>query len=469
MSIIISFILFLLLFTGVGIYSATRKKNTTTDYLLASRSVNFWLAGLSAFASTNSGYMFTGIIGYTYFTGISAIWLPIGWIVGDALTWSFVYKPLRTVSEKNASETVSAFLASNQRKNYLITIVSALIILVFLATFASAQLMAGGKALSVLFGWNYSWNIILGAAIVVFYCFSGGIRASIWTDAVQSLVMILAMSGLLFVSMIACGGFGGLWSELRSIDPLLVSLSPSRLQFGVIAFVLGWLGSGLAILGQPHVLVRAMSIDSPENIHLSRNLYLSTYLLFSFVAVGVGLAARVLMPQLMEAGGDPELALPLLSVELLPGILVGVILAGLFAAVISTVDSQILSCSAALTQDLFPRISKSYLMAKVGTLIVTAVILTIALTGSKSVFVLVNLSWSALGASLGPLIVIRAWQLPINWVVAIVMMVTGVLTTLIWRFGFNLSSHISEAFPGILAATLVYAVYRICFIVQRRD
>lgn len=91
----------------------------------------------------------------------------------------------------------------------------------------------------------------------------------------------------------------------------------------------------------------------------------------------MGLSARVLLPGLID-GGDPELALPQMATELLPTLLVGIILAGIFAAVISTADSQILSCSAALTQDLFPVMSNSYKLVKVGTLIVTGIIVAIA-------------------------------------------------------------------------------------------
>ncbi|NER32736.1 MAG: sodium/proline symporter [Oscillatoria sp. SIO1A7] len=459
MSITISFIAFLLLFTGVGIYSATRKQNTTADYLLASRSVNFWLTALSAFATAHSGFMFVGMIGYTYKVGISAAWLPIGWVIGDSMAWFFVYKRLRVASEESSSETIGAFLANNQKNNRSIAIVSALVTLVFLGTYAAAQLVAGSKALHVLFGWDYSWGIILGAAIVVFYCFSGGIRASIWTDAVQSLVMVLAMIGLLVASIVACGGIGELWSQLESIDPLLVDPNPSNFKLGTIAFALGWLVSGLAVVGQPHIVVRAMAIDSAENIAMSRNLYLLSYIIFSAAAIGVGLTSRVLLPELMAAGSDPELALPILSVKLLPGAFVGTILAGIFAAVISTADSQILSCSAALTQDLFPQASKSYNMAKIGTLTVTAIILAIALLGSKNVFTLANLGWSALGSSLGPVLVVRAFRLPLNPVTAIAMIVVGVATTLIWRFGLNLSDSVIETLPAMAATTLVYGIY----------
>ena len=96
-----------------------------------------------------------------------------------------------------------------------------------------------------------------------------------------------------------------------------------------------------------------MSIDNPENIKKSRWIYLGYYLVFSFSAVFAGLAIRVLMPELINA--DPEMGFPLLAEKLLPAFLVGMILAGIFAATISTADSQILSCSAAITQDIYSR------------------------------------------------------------------------------------------------------------------
>ncbi|MDJ0573924.1 MAG: hypothetical protein QNJ65_01995 [Xenococcaceae cyanobacterium MO_234.B1] len=105
----------------------------------------------------------------------------------------------------------------------------------------------------------------------------------------------------------------------------------------------------------------------------------------------------------------------------------------------STADSQILSCSAALTQDIFPNIAGSYKLAKVGTLTVTARVLAIALTGDNNVFALVTFSWSALASGLGPLLVLRVGRRALNLSTAIAMMVTGIATALIWNLGFELS------------------------------
>ncbi len=455
--IALTFIIFLLLFTAVGIYSATRKQNTTSDYLLASRNVNPWLTALSAMATGQSGLLFIGQVGFAYKIGISSLWLTIGWAIGDYLAWYFIFKRLRQLSEETASDTVSSFLSQNMKGSRFIAIISAIIIIVFLGSYAAAQLVAGSKALNAVFGWNYNLGIIIGAVIVVIYCFSGGIRASIWTDALQAIIMIGSLLVLLVVAVASCGGTGQLWQSLAGIDPALIKLNSSQQPWGFAPFFIGWIVAGFGVVGQPHIMVRAMAIDSADNIAFARNLKAALGLLTSISAMGIGLTGRVLMPDLL-ASGDPELALPYLSLKLLPVVLVGLMLAGLFSATMSTADSQILSCSAALTQDIFPAAAKSYKFAKVGTLTVTAVVLGIALVGNNNVFALVTFSWSALASGLGPLLILRVWQRPVNLITAIAMMAIGITTALIWNLGLDLSSAIYEVLPGMATSMAVYGI-----------
>ena len=450
--IALSFILFLILFTVVGVYAATQKQNTTTDYLLAGRNVNPWAIALSALSTGQSGFLFTAQVGYSYTQGISSIWLAIGWAIGDYLAWTLVFKRLRQVSEESESETVPAFLAQRQSGHRLISIISALITIFFLGTYAAAQLLAGSKALNSLFGWNYAWGIIIGAIIVVVYCFSGGIRASIWTDSVQTIVMIGALLLLLVYTIIAGGGVGNLYSDLGQIDTNLIALFPSDLAWGFLPFFIGWLVAGFGAVGQPHIVVRAMALDSADNMGKARDIRTICGIITAFAAIAIGLAGRVLIPNL----ADPELALLDLSQELLPGILVGVMLAGLFAATISTADSQILSCSAALTQDLFPGLAKSYKFAKIGTLVVTAIVLVIALANNDSVFGLITFAWSILASGLGVLLILRSYNKPVSTPIAIAMMIVGVASSMIWKLALGLSGAVYEVFPGMIAGFLVY-------------
>jgi len=455
-----TFIGFVLLFTVIGIFSATRKQNTTTDYLLASRNVNPWLTALSSMATGQSGLLFVGQVGFAYTAGISVIWLTLGWAIGDYLAWLLVFGKLREISEQTGSETVSAFLGQNLKGERTIVVISAIITIAFLGTYAAAQLVAGSKALEVMFGWPNYIGIILGAIIVVIYCFSGGIRASIWTDTVQGIIMIASLLLLLVVAVANCGGFGQLWTQLGKIDPSLVDLSPSSLQWGFFPFFLGWIVAGFGVVGQPHILVRAMAIDSAKNINKALNIKIVGGLTTSLCAIGIGLTGRVLMPELAPPGGDPELTLPFLSQQLLSAFLVGMMLAGLFSATMSTADSQILSCSAALTQDIFPNLAKSYNLAKLGTLTVTTLVLIIALSGDNNVFSLVTFAWSILAASLGPLLLVRVWRLPIETKEAIAMTIGGIVAVLLWKQS-GLSGAVYEVLPGMLASILIYAIARV--------
>lgn len=449
-----SFLFFLLLFTLVGTYAASKKQDSTSDYLLADRKVSPWMVALSALSTGQSGFLFTAQVGYAYTQGLSAIWLAIGWAIGDYLSWLLVFKKLRLVSETTESETVPAFLAQKQPGYRWISIISALITIFFLGTYAAAQLLAGSKALNSLFGWDYAWGIIIGAVVVVVYCFSGGIRASIWTDSVQTIVMIAALLILLVVTISAGGGFGGIYANLGDLDPNLVKLFPTDLPWGFVPFFVGWLVAGFGAVGQPHIVVRAMAIDSADNMGKARDIRTICGLITAFAAIAIGLAGRVLLPSL----NDPELALLDLSQNLLPGILVGVILAGLFAATISTADSQILSCSAALTQDLFPGLARSYKFAKIGTLVVTVIVLVIALASNDSVFNLITFAWSILASGLGVLLIIRSFELPVATPTAIAMMIVGIFVSMFWKLGLDFSGAVYEVFPGMAAGLLVYAI-----------
>jgi len=452
-----SFFFFLLCFLGVGIYASTRKKDTTDDYLVASRGVNPWLIALSAVSTNNSGFMFVGLIGSTYSEGFSSMWLMAGWVLGDYLGWlSGVPQRLRARSEALGALTIPSFLGNGLTKGRMVTLTGGVITLVFLGIYAAAQLTAGSKALHVLFGWDHSVGAILGAVIVMVYCFAGGIRASIWTDAVQSVVMIVAMVLLFVVAVVHCGGLGGMLSILEGIDPNLVAIFPENLPWGLGLFLMGWIAAGLGVVGQPHIMVRAMALDDPENAALTRRIYITWYVLFAIAAVGVGLASRAVLSG--GPGFDAELAMPMLAQELMPSVLVGFILAGLFAATMSTADSQLLCCSAALTQDIFPQYSKNYRVVKLATVAITLGMLGVALIGG-SVFVLVILAWSCLASGLGPLLVVRAFGKDVPGPVGVGMMLSGVAAVLLWRYGLELSGALYDCLPGMLTGFAVYFLW----------
>ncbi len=453
---ILSFLIFLGLFAAVGISSVLKSRGTKKDYYLASSSIPPSLVGLSAVATNNSGYMFIGVIGYTYATGLASIWLMAGWILGDFLGSVFIHRRLREATQRTREVSFAAVLSKwNGKRNIALQRTIAIISLVFLLAYASAQLVAGSKALHVLFGWPNWAGATIGAVLVVLYCLSGGIRASIWTDGAQSIVMMLAMAMLLIIGVYSFGGMDATITEMKNVDGFL-NLFPDNLLLpgisGGILFAVGWAFAGISVVGQPHVMVRFMALNDSRKMRTARAWYYSWFTLFYAMSTAVGMLSRI---YLSDPGSfDPELALPTMARELLPPPMVGLVLAGIFAATMSTADSLILSCSSALTHDLIPaRIEKTYLL-KIGTALITFVALGWALFNKQSVFNLVIMSWSGLASAFAPLIIFLSLGGKPKPKTTFVAIFSGLLVALIWRY-LGWQSAIYEGMPGMLVGLFI--------------
>ena len=461
--IVVSFSVFLLAFTAIGAFASRKKRDSSEDYLIASRDVNPWLVALSAVSTNNSGYMFIGLIGYTWQVGVQAVWISVGWVFGDLLTWFWVHKRVRHQSEAVGARSVPGLLATDKDGvvSRPIAAVAGVLTFMFLGGYAAAQLKAGSITLNAVFGWPMWTGAVIGAVIVAIYCMAGGIRASIWTDAAQSVVMLCSMALLLGACTLQVGGLSSLYEALNSIDPSLVSVIPQGLAWGFGLYLLGFVFAGIGTIGQPHILVRFMAIDETKSIAKARNIYFTWYTGFSIACILVGLYSRVLLPELgmgltgAELETAAESALPQLSILMLTPVLIGVMLAGLFSATMSTADSQILSCSAAVTQDVFPRWSNSVVAAKVATISVAILALFIALFASSGVFWLVMLAWAALAAAIGPILLVRLAGLPLSTNMGVVMIVSGLVTTVAWGF-FPFAGNVYRAMPGMLVPMVIY-------------
>ena len=452
-----------------GASSIIRKKRTPRDYLIASRQVKPWLAALSTVATNNSGFMFIGMIAYTYRLGIESIWMMIGWISGDLLAWLFVHPKVRHASHRQSCNTIPALIGQpvsgepDQQKRLLI-MTTGIITFLFLGIYAAGQLKAGSTALHTLFGWNMEVGVLIGTGIVLLYSYAGGIRADIWTDAAQSLVMIVSMGLIMVAGYMEIGGLPALLANLESQDASLVRLFPDELQFGALAFVMGFVFAGFGVIGQPHLMTRLLAIESVAAIKRARVYYFLWFIPFFLASIGVGLYCRAIIPDLasMPLAQDlvepTELALPMITKELLPEFFIGLSLAGLFAATVSTADSQIIVCSGAVTQDINPRWNQSYLASKLATFAVTSLALIIALYAPEGVFALVLIAWSALGASLGPILILRIFNRPLSSARATVMMVVAIIVVIAWHVS-GLDDDVFKLMPGMLSAFIVYQFF----------
>ncbi|MEM5516189.1 sodium/proline symporter [Henriciella sp. AS95] len=457
--IIASFLVILAAFLIVGLASARKATGERTDYYLAGQTVSPWLTGLSAVATNNSGYLFIGVIGYTYATGLSAIWLMFGWIIGDYIGSTFIHRKLRNATGVTNEASFASVLSRWHGEDFATwRRIAAVVMVLFLGAYAAAQISAGGKALEGVLDIDPRIGAATVAAMIIAYSIAGGIRASIWTDAVQSISMLVALIILCVVAFADKGGIGGAFASMMPLDDgRYMNLWPEQSELvgtgglAIVFFVLGWLFAGFSVVGQPHIMVRFMALDDEKNMQRTRVWYYSFFILFYILAAGLGLLSRLFLPEL----GDTELALPRMALELLPDVFVGLILAGIFAATMSTADSVVLSCSAAITHDLTPaRMEHPYLL-KGATAAVTLGALVIALTGTQSVFTLVILAWSTLAVAFAPLLTLYALGRKVSEFVAIGLMVGGIAIALIWRYVFEWHGGIYEGLPGIAIPLIV--------------
>jgi len=453
---ILTFILFLSVFLLIGLASIFSSHNTKQDYYLASKSVSPALVGLSAVATNNSGFMFIGVIGYTYVTGLASVWLMLGWITGDFLSSTFIHSRLRMATQQTGESSFAGVLSRwNGGQGRLLQAVIGGISLLFMLAYASAQLVAGGKALHVLLDWPAWSGAVIGAVLVMAYCFSGGIRASIWTDAAQSVVMILAMGLLLVVATSNLGGVSMAIMQMNDV-PEFMDWFPKNLAVpgfvGGILFAVSWGFAGLSVIGQPHIMVRFMTLNDAGKMNQARLWYYLWFTIFYSMATAVGMLSRI---YLVDTGSfDAELALPTMALQLLSPAMVGVILAGIFAATISTADSLILSCSSALTHDLLPHKIENTKILKAGTASITLIALLWALLNGQSVFSLVIMAWSGLASAFAPLLIVLALGGKPGARASVIAIFAGLITAMLWRY-LGWHNAVYEGMPGILAGLIV--------------
>ena len=455
--LILSFLLFMGFFAAVGLSSIRVKENTTDDYLVAGRGMHPGLAALSAVSTWNSGYMFIGFIGFTYTIGYSVIWIGLASTIGQIVAWIWLYKFIQEQANERGVRSLSSLVSrvSGAPEAKLAAALSVL----FLSVYAAAQLTSGGKALFAMMGWSELIGILIGFVLVVAYCYAGGIRASIWTDAAQSCVMIVGSVLLCWVAMGEVGGFNGLHDGLDSQNENLTDMFPPDLKLGVTLWVFAFFLGGLGVAGQPQVVSRVMTLGTDRDRKQAMIWFFVWQTPFILLMLIIGLASRVTFT---SSDFDPELGLPMMAMETLGPFWVGLILASIFAATMSTADSQVLACTAAITDDIIPKWSQNHAMTKVVTLLVALLATTISIAGQyipggDSGFALVVLAVYGLGGIFIPMLTIRWMGYEPDTFHSIVMMVSALVAVIVWRL-VGLNNDIFESVPGMGAAFTAHFV-----------
>lgn len=461
---IIAFVIYVGIVLAIGIYAYLSTKSAT-DYFLGGRNLAPAVSAISAGASDMSGWVLLGLPGYAYVAGLEVFWITLGLTIGVAANWMLMAKRLRVYTViLDDAVTIPAYLQRRfgDAKPWL-KIIASVSILLFFLFYVGSGLIAGGKLFNAVFGLDYVVAVLTGVVLILFYTLFGGFLAVSWTDVFQGLLMLAALIAVPVVVVSVAGGLGGFGDQVRAINPELLDIftnaSGESLSTLQIISLLGW---GFGYFGLPHVLARFKAIRSADDVGVATVIGISWSFIGYLMAILVGLCGVVYLANpLMDS---ERVFIELTSVIFHP-LVAGVLLAAILAAIMSTVDSQLLVCSSTLAEDLYPMLAKQPLTQemrlKIGRIAVVAMALmatVLAMKPDSKVLDVVSYAWAGLGASLGPSILLSLYWRSMTAAGALAGVVTGGATVIIWE---SLSGGLFELYslvPGFLLSLIAIAV-----------
>ena len=489
--VVISFGVYTLAIIAVGLYSARFARRSDEDYFLAGRSLGAWIAALSASASSESGWVTLGLVGWAFASGASAYWIIPGCLLGFLFNWFVLAGRLRDRSlELNALTLPDLFAFSFKERIPVLRTLSVIVILVAMLLYVAAQLAAAGKAFSASFGnIDYQYGVLIGVGVVLIYTVLGGFRAVCWTDFLQALLMVGTLIIFPIYLLATQGGYGFIFDQLRGLDDgALLRFTPDKAGAALVGFLLGHgaLGINFGYPGQPHVLVRFMALRTRREALIGGIISAVWAGCVYWGAVTIGLMARAMtqagaqwgQAMLAEESRDvyQELGLVLSAMHMLPGVLAGLVLAAVLAAICSTADSQLVVAASAAANDLYARLfSKGEAAAHMAVNRLVVLGLGVAATAmviDESVNVyqyVLTYGWAILGASFGPQMILLLMWKRASYAGCVAGMFTGFAVALLWKYFFNNEYHGIEVYnlPLAFIAALVVNVV-VSLLVPRR-
>ncbi|MHC4233800.1 MAG: sodium/proline symporter [Planctomycetota bacterium] len=476
----VSFAVYSLAIVVVGVYSARFARRSDEDYFLAGRSLGSWVAALSASASSESGWVTLGLVGWAFVSGVQAYWIIPGCLCGFIFNWFVVAGRLSDQSRKLGALTLPDFFALRFRESLpILRIISALVIVVAMMLYVAAQFAAAGKSFSAAFGRVEYWHgVLIGAVIVLVYTVTGGFRAVCWTDFLQGLLMVGTLVVFPIYLLARDGGFAPTLDQLRAANPELLAFTPQAAPIAFLGFLLGAgaLGINFGYPGQPHVLVRYMSLKSRKEAVLGGIIAVIWGLFVYWGAVTVGLFARAMAERGVDwaqvlfnsEAKQEELGLVLSAMHMLPGAVSGLVLAAVLAAICSTADSQLVVAGSSVASDIFARLvqksrKKSHLLLNRLTIFALGVIAVLLVIDRdvKVYKMVLDYGWAILGASFGPQMILALFWKRASYAGCIAGMLTGFLVAIVWKVQWDNSLGGVEVYNlplAFLAALLVNVV-----------
>ena len=459
-------------------YFASKKVKDIKDYYVGGKNLGFWAVAFSSRATGESAWLLLGLTGLGAMVGASAFWVVLGEVVGVSIAWFFMAERFKELSDKYNSITIPDYLVSrfNASGNTL-RIIAASALSVFVIIYVSAQIDATGTAFETFLGWNYFTGAILGFVIVLTYIFTGGFVAVVWSDLFQGVVMLLGLILLPIVAYYSIEPSTPINQELLALDPSFLNIwGEGGFNLLNLFTILGYAAIGLGFMGSPQLFIRFMSIKDRSEIRKGRWVAIVFTIITDSCAVLIGIYGRYLLTSIGETpesvlGNGAQNVLPMLVEKVMPLSLIGIYIAAVLSAIMSTIDSLLIVASSAISRDFYQQIYNPNKTDKQMTNISRVITLSLALLAlclalviavsspDRTIFWFAIFGWSGIAATFCPTIILSIFWKGFSEKGAIASMITGFLSVPIFKFGFTAIDSIGIYFDklGELAPAFILA------------
>lgn len=461
--IFIGLILYIAVTFGISIYTG-RSSKTSSSFIVGKRNYGSVVTALSMGTTLASGFAFLGMVGMGYTMGIVASWQCIFGVVLEFVFWYVLAHRMRRLSIDTGSVTpIEALSKLHGDPKNRIKICGGLMIGLFMVFFLAGQFTAGSKA-AVIMHLDPTFVAIGIAVLSILYIFLGGINAAMWTNAIQGLIMILCFFVILVMALGKVGGFSGLFSGLAEVAPETIQWNNGRTTGNATFYIINyWLGSSLGFFAQPQAIQKFLTINSEKKIRSSCMISCGFNFIRQLGPVFIGMCCRLIYPTL----ADPEAGMPQFIVDFMPNIFGGILMAGIFAAIMSTTEALLLHSTSEISRNFLQQgiwknkdvSEKTYgKICKVLTILIGIGGLMISLFGSDGVFTLIIFAFSGLLTSMGPSLYLGIFWKKCTSQGILAGVLTGIPATAVWYYFLKPAIGIHEAYSVIVPLAAVVIV-----------
>nr|WP_300313041.1 sodium/proline symporter [Halomonas sp.] len=456
--------LYFIAMLAVGVISMRRGGSSSMEgYYLSGRNVGPLVTAMTMQSTSMSGYMFLGAGSLGYTQGYYGFWYAAGDIGGGVVNLSVLGRRMRKLSQIMGALTSIEYLEKRYPSKW-VRLIAATLSVFLLGAYVLAQFIAGGKGLELVTGLPYEVALSIAVAVILAYTLMGGYGAVAYTDLLQSFVMIIGIVWILAATLQEVGGLTAANEAIAALDPTLLSVWGKDLAFeGQWGMVLGaFLIFSIGYMGWPHVVTRHMAMRNP--FHARRaGVYATLWnLIFVSAPYILGTLAILVLPDL----DDPEQAIFSLAQNLLPAAAVGIVMAAIMAAIMSTADSILLQTGSIAARDIYERFINPDMgerqMVRVSQLIVLVLGVVcgiVAIFEPPAVFSIVVFTTSVLGSAFLPAYVAAVWWRKANTPGALASMIVGSVVAFFWQYlALDSVTELHPMLVGVVMSSLAMVI-----------